>query len=107
MSSMLSTGVSGLQAIQAALDTTSHNISNSLTPGYSRQTTSMSATTPELQGGQWVGTGVTVSAIQRAYSDIVASQVRTASSGKNQWDTYTSLADQVNNLFSSSSSGIS
>jgi len=107
MSSMLSTGVSGLLALQTALDTTSHNISNASTPGFSRQTTNFATTTPELQGGNWVGTGVTVNSIQRIYSDVVASQVRTASSGKNQWDTYTSMAGQVNNLFSNSTTGIS
>lgn len=107
MSSMLSTGVSGLLALQTALDTTSHNISNASTPGYSRQTTNFVETNPQIQGGHWVGTGVTVSSVQRAYDDIVAAQVRTASSAKSQWDTYSSLADQVNNMLGDSSTGVS
>ena len=37
MADLLSTGVSGLLAFQRALDTTSHNISNVNTDGYSRQ----------------------------------------------------------------------
>ncbi|MES1195549.1 MAG: flagellar hook-associated protein FlgK [Steroidobacter sp.] len=106
MSDMLSTGVSGLLAFQTSLDTTSHNISNASTTGYSRQTTLMTENTPQFQGGGWVGSGVNVSSIQRAYDDIVASQVRIASGAKNQWDTFVSYANQVNNLFSNSSTGI-
>lgn len=107
MSSMLSTGVSGLVALQTALDTTSHNISNSSTVGYSRQSVTMSENQPELLGGSWLGNGVRVTDVRRAYDDIVAGQVRSASSGQSQWTTYSSLADQVNNLFSSSSGGLS
>lgn len=107
MSDMLSTGVSGLLAFQTSLDTTSHNISNAATPGYSRQTTNLTESTPQLQGGGWIGSGVTVSSVQRAYDDIVASQVRTASGAKSQWDVFTSYAGQINNLFSNSTTGIS
>ena len=37
MPDMLGTGLSGLRAMQRALDTTAHNISNVSTDGYTRQ----------------------------------------------------------------------
>ena len=40
----LNTLLRGLQAQQQAIDTTSHNIANANTDGYSRQVVSMSAT---------------------------------------------------------------
>lgn len=107
MSSMLSTSVSGLMAFQNALDTTSHNISNSATPGYSRQTVQLAAAQPQYSGGGWVGTGVNTTTIARAYNDLVATQVRSSSSAKSQWDAYSSMADEVNNLFGDSSTGLS
>ena len=39
----LNIALSALQAEQSALDTTSHNISNANTVGYSRQTTNLQA----------------------------------------------------------------
>ena len=108
MANMLSTGVTGLMAFQTALDTTSHNISNSATPGYSRQTVGLSAGLPQYSGtGGWVGSGVKVETVTRSYNDLIAGQVRASSSGKNQWDIYSSFADQINNLFGDSSTGLS
>jgi len=107
MSDMLSTGVSGLLAFQSSLDTTSHNISNAATPGYSRQQTLLNENTPQFQGGGWVGNGVSVVDVRRIYDDIVSGQVRQASGSKSQWEAFNSYADQINNLFSDSGSGVS
>ncbi len=107
MSSMLSTSVSGLMAFQNALDTTSHNIANSATPGYSRQIVQLAAAAPQYSGGGWVGSGVNTASIARTYNDLVAVQVRSSSSSKSQWDTYSTMAEEVNNLFGDSSTGLS
>jgi flagellar hook-associated protein 1 FlgK len=104
---MLTTGVSGLLSMQAALDATSHNIANSSTVGYSRQGVVLSESQPQFTGGSWVGTGVNVASIRRFYDDLVAVQTRAAASGKSQWESYSTLADQINNLFSDSSTGLS
>lgn len=107
MSSMMSTGVSGLLAFQTALDTTSHNISNANTVGYSRQSATLVTSHANYTGSGWVGSGVSVSTINRTYSDLVAAQVRSSSSSMNQWDIYSSLADEVNNLFGDATTGLS
>lgn len=106
MTSMLSTGVSGLLAFQTALDTTSHNISNSTTQGYSRQSADLVTAPPQYSSAGWLGTGVSVATVQRAYSDLVATQVRSSSSSMNQLDVYSSMADQINNLFGDSTTGL-
>lgn len=76
----LETAARALFAQQQALDTTSHNIANANTPGYTRQQVSLAATPPytveyQNQGGQpgQVGTGVAVTDILRsrnAYLDL-------------------------------------
>lgn len=107
MSSMLTTGVSGLAAFQAALDTTGHNISNSATPGYSRQNVNLTSKAPQYSGSGWVGSGVSIAGVNRSYNDLIAGQVRSSSSGKSQWDIYSSFSDQINNLFGDATTGLS
>lgn len=107
MGDLLSTGVSGLLAFQNAINTTSHNISNSATVGYSRQTTEITARQADFTGSGWEGNGAQVSTITRAYSDTIAGQVRSSSSSVNQWDAYSTLADQVSNMFADSTTGLS
>lgn len=107
MSNMLSSGVSGLLAFQSALDTTSHNISNANTEGYSRQRVELTTKQPTYSSGGYVGNGVDVASVNRIYDDILATQVRSSSSGKSQWDIYSSVTDQVNNLLGDASSGLS
>ncbi len=107
MSSMISTGVSGLMAFQTALNTTSHNISNSSTAGFSRQSVDLSAARGQYTGIGWIGSGVDVNTVQRSYSDLIATQVRSSSSAKSQWESFTALTDEVNNMFGDSSTGLS
>lgn len=106
MSDLLATSVSGLLAFQRALDTTSHNISNANTVGYSRQLTELTTRDAEQSGNGWVGNGVDVSTIKRAYDDFLASQSRTSSSSYNQSNTYATEAERLSNLFGSSTTGL-
>ena len=61
MADVLSTGLSGLRALQRALDTTSHNIANVATDGYTRQRVEFQTRQAEYSAGGWIGTGVLVS----------------------------------------------
>ena len=70
--SLLSVALSGIQAAQAGLDTTSHNIANVNTPGYSRQKVVQSAQNSVLFGPGYVGSGVKLDAISRSYNDLLA-----------------------------------
>jgi flagellar hook-associated protein 1 FlgK len=57
MGDMLSSATSGLLAFQRALDTTSHNISNVNTVGYSRQSVTIGTRLPEAYPNGFVGSG--------------------------------------------------
>ena len=57
MAGMLNIGVSGLNAAQAQLSTTSHNITNAGTTGYHRQTVSQAALEPLFTGAGFFGQG--------------------------------------------------
>jgi flagellar hook-associated protein 1 FlgK len=107
MADMLSVAVSGLKAFQRALDTTSHNIANASTPGYSRQTVNMATNPPQTLGTFSVGTGVSVGSIDRSYDAIVTTQLRTSSSGYSRLSSYAEKAEALNNLFSDTTTGLS
>ncbi len=106
MADLLSTSVSGLLAFQRALDTTSHNITNANTPGYSRQVAEFMTRNPQQAGNGWVGNGVDVTTIQRQYDDFLAGQSRTASSSYNQFATYATQAARVSNLLGNTTTGL-
>ena len=78
MADLLSTGVSGLLAFQRALDTTSHNISNVSTDGYSRQRVLIGTRPALAYGNGWVGQGANVQTTQRVYDGFIAAQTRSS-----------------------------
>nr|WP_063573861.1 flagellar hook-associated protein FlgK [Luteibacter rhizovicinus] len=102
MADLLSTGVSGLLASQVGLATVGHNISNVNTAGYTRQTTTFNARTPEFNGGYYVGQGADATSVQRAYSQFLTQSVWSASSGQSRASQYASLTASVNNAVSGS-----
>lgn len=106
MADLLSTGVSGLRAFQSALATTSHNIANVSTPGYSRQLVNLATQGADALGSGWVGRGVEITSIERAFDAALSGQVRTATSSYQQLDTFATLATRIDNLFSDSSTGL-
>lgn len=63
----LNTGLSGLNYFQTALNTTSHNVSNANTKGYSRQQVSASASQALRMSQSYgmMGTGVTAHSVER------------------------------------------
>ena len=106
MADLLSTGVSGLLAFQRALDTTSHNISNVGTDGYSRQRVLIGTRPAQAYGNGWVGQGANVQTTQRVYDEFVAQQTRSTSSSLEHLDIYASNAERLNNMFGDSSNGL-
>jgi flagellar hook-associated protein 1 FlgK len=107
MADLLNTSISGLLAFQRALDVTSHNITNANTPGYSRQLPDFQTRQPQFLGGNWVGSGADVAAVNRAYDNFLSDQSRSASSAYSQSNTYATQAARVSNLFGDSTTGLS
>jgi flagellar hook-associated protein 1 FlgK len=97
-SGILGTGISGLLAYQRALQTTSHNISNANTDGYSRQRVELGANTPQFAGGGYLGTGVSVKSVGRVYDSFLASQVNSYTSSSSYASTYSDNVSYIDGM---------
>jgi len=105
-SGMLGIAVSGLNAFQRSIETTSHNISNVNTEGYSRQRVELATTLPEFNGAGYMGTGVKVTNIARSYDQFINGQLRSSTSAFGEVDHYKSYASQVDNLLADPTTGV-
>ncbi len=106
MADMLKIGLSALLAQQRALSTTSNNIANANTPGYSRQRIEFGERSSERVGSSFVGTGVDPSIVRRITDDIVAAQLYSAASSFGRADTFAGLAASIDNLLAADESGL-
>ncbi|WP_295399267.1 flagellar hook-associated protein FlgK [uncultured Thiocystis sp.] len=104
--SILGTGVSGLLAFQRALATTSHNIANAATEGYSRQRVDLSARAPQYLGGSYLGTGVQVSSVRRMQDDLVSAQLRGSLTNNANSEVRAAFAERVDRLLADESTGL-
>ncbi len=106
MADVMSTAVSGLLAFQRGLDTTSQNIANAATAGYSRQRVELSTRPAQAYGSGWIGSGVQVTTIARVYDSFLATQVRSSASSLARYDTMATEAERLDNVLGDSSSGL-
>jgi flagellar hook-associated protein 1 FlgK len=105
--SIFSIGVSGLNAAQAGLVTTSHNISNASTEGFTRQTVIQTNRDPQATGSGFFGQGVEVNTVRRLYSQFLDSQVLTSETQAASLDSFLGQAKQIDNVLADASSGLS
>ena len=103
---VLGISVSGLLASQRNLSTTSHNIANANTDGYSRQRVDVVARTPQARANGAVGTGVIVSNVGRVYDEFVAGEVRDNTSSSTAFNINHQYTSQVDNLLSDPNAGL-
>ncbi len=104
---LLGSAVSGLMAFQRSLDTTSQNIANVNTKGYSRQRVELGTKPAEFSSSGYVGTGVKIENIVRSYDQFVTNQLRSSSSAFGDANRYKQLSAQVDNLVSDPTTGMS
>lgn len=107
MADILSVGSRSLLAVQQALNTTGHNISNANTEGYSRQSVNFAAVEAQQFGFGYLGQGVTVDSVERAYDSFLTNQVRNFSSSQSQYATFTSLGARVDDILANSDNSLS
>jgi flagellar hook-associated protein 1 FlgK len=107
MADLLSTSVSGLLAFQQALDVTSNNIANASTPGYSVETANLTPSPGQFTGSGYVGSGVMVQSITRAYNAQLTQQVRSSQSSYSSYNSLATQAQQIDNMLSDSTTGLS
>ncbi len=107
MADLLSTSVSGLLAFQQALDVTSNNIANASTPGYSVETANLTPSPGQFTGSGYVGSGVMVQSVTRAYNAQLTQQVRSSQSSYSSYNSLATQAQQIDNMLSDSTTGLS
>ena len=106
MADILGIGYSGLAAAQRALSTTSHNISNANTDGYSRQTVDLATNPAQRFGSSYLGNGVNVASVKRVYDEFLVNQVRVNTSSFSSVDTFQQLASSIDNLLGDSNTSL-
>ena len=114
--SLMNTGISGLNAAQNMLNVISNNISNAHTAGYNRQQQILTQANGTQHHFGFVGNGVSVTAVNRAFNQFVVGQLRQSQSQNGSIKSYynelskvdnllaeneNSISSQINNLFSS------
>ncbi len=107
MGDMLGNSLSALVSYQRAIATTSHNIANADTEGYSRQAVTFNTRVPQQVGSFAIGSGVNIDAVRRVYDSFAVEQMRTASNSHAQLSSYYSLSSQLDNALSDPELGIS
>lgn len=110
--SILNTSSSGMTTQQAAINVTSHNISNASTEGYSRQSAVIKTTRPETTTGTGIagqiGTGSQVTEIQRVRNAFLDYQIRNETSTQSQYKERDTTLGEVETIINGTSdTGIS
>jgi flagellar hook-associated protein 1 FlgK len=99
----LETAKRALFTQQTAITVTGHNIANVNTPGFSRQRADLvPALSLQVPGGR-VGTGVTVSTIERIYDRFLAGQINAQIQNKGKSEAEQHILDQVQAIFNETS----
>src|SRR5512135_329613 len=99
-------GVSALNAAQLGICTTSNNIANANTPGYSRQQIIQVAQLPQKTGSGYLGQGVNVPTVVRQYDQFLGAQLLEAQTQSSNLNTQLGLAQQVSNLLGDINGGL-
>lgn len=106
-SGILGIGVTGLNAAQAGIRTTEHNISNVNTAGYRRQEIDFSALRPTYASNAgWIGNGVTMESVRQRYSQFLDNEVLLDQSRLSRYETYSAYANQVDTLLGTNDSSL-
>jgi flagellar hook-associated protein 1 FlgK len=105
--SIFSVGTGALNAAQVGILTTSHNISNTSTPGYNRQEIVQGTNNALLTGAGYIGGGTHVQTVKRIYDEFLGRQVLSAEASAAEMDSYLSQVQQIDNLLADPDSGLS
>ena len=107
MADILQTGISGLRAAQRGLATTSHNISNVNTDGFSRQRVEQDTNLPHYTSRGAVGTGTQVQTIQRLNEEHRTEALRSNHAEYERLDVLQEMTGRIDNLIADTDAGLS
>ena len=106
LSGSLSIALSALAVSQQEIATTSNNVANAQTPGYSRQRPVTAAGDPVVFGSVTFGTGVLLQKIQSLRDPILEIQLNQETQTQNKLDASLTQLQQMQTQFASSDSGV-
>jgi len=105
--SIFQIGVSGLNAAQAGLLVTSHNITNANREGYHKQEALTTTQVPMQTGSGYFGQGVLVETVRRAYSQFLDNSLMQAETQASYLDIYGAQIRQIDNMLADPTAGLS
>jgi flagellar hook-associated protein 1 FlgK len=106
LNASLATALSGLMADQGAMATTTNNVANVNTPGYSRERAVLVASDPVVLQPLTFGTGVTLQSVESIRDPILESQIQQQNQGQGQFSALTSALQQTQVNFTTSTNDI-
>lgn len=95
----LNIGYSGLNAAQIGVDTTSHNIANAESEGYTRQRVITAASTPMYTASGNIGNGTSIMDVSRIFDNFVFSRYTGITSDKEYSDFTKSTLEELSTYF--------
>ncbi|KOF55171.1 MULTISPECIES: flagellar hook-associated protein FlgK [unclassified Achromobacter] len=104
---MYNLALGGLNAAQAGIATTGHNINNATTTGYNRQKVMVSTAGAQATSNGYIGRGVQVDTVVRSYDSFLYRQLVGAQGSSAQLQTQLDQVSQINNLFADRTVGVS
>lgn len=101
-----SIGLSALHTARASLQTTSNNVANANTPGYTRQRVELVANPGQYIGGMWMGAGVSAEQVTRSYDSYLESNVRSTSARSSYYASMNEQMAPLDQMLSDSEAGL-
>ncbi|HXY78242.1 MAG TPA: flagellar hook-associated protein FlgK [Candidatus Acidoferrales bacterium] len=102
----LSVALSGLSVSQQEMETTSNNVANANTPGYTREVSDVTASDPVEIGSLSVGTGVVLQKIESLRDPMLQVQINQATQQNSSLNASLTQLQQIQTQFASDTSGI-
>jgi len=102
----LSVALSGLTVSEQEMATTSNNVANANTPGYTREVTDIAAGEPVEVGSLSVGTGVVLEKIESLRDPMLQIQINQATQQNSSLNASLTELQQIQTQFASSTTGI-
>jgi flagellar hook-associated protein 1 FlgK len=106
LNASLATAVSGLIAEQGAMETSTNNVANVNTPGYSRQEAILVSSDPVVVDPLTFGTGVTLQSVESIRDPILENQIQQQTQAQGQFSSLTTALQQTQVAFTSNTNDI-
>ncbi|MCR4537620.1 flagellar hook-associated protein FlgK [Pseudomonas sp. 18.1.10] len=105
--SLLSIGMSGLNAAQGSLSVLSNNIANVNTAGYSRQQATQNASASNQFGGVFIGSGTTLADVRRVYNEYLDAAYQNSTALSSDANAYLGQVSAIDKVLSDKTTGMS